>query len=202
MASKTAQAGAYATFDTTRNRVVKVRVGVSFVSVARGPAQPAGRGPLLRLRSGRGGGGRAAGTGCWRRIGVRGGNRHNLRTFYTALYHALLAPRTFDDADGRYTGMDGQVHDAGHHTQFADFSGWDIYRSQIQLLSILAPGRAADIVHSMLADAEQSGCLPRWSYANGQSMMMVGDPADPIIASAAAFGASGFDPRMPPLRRC
>ncbi len=80
-----------------------------------------------------------------------------------------------------------------HSTQFADFSGWDIYRSQIQLLSILAPGRAADIVRSMLADAEQSGCLPRWSYANGQSMMMVGDPADPIIASAAAFGASGFD---------
>ena len=192
VASKTAQAGAYATFDTTRNRVVKVRVGISFVSVA---------GARRNLRSedhsfdfGRVA---AAATLRWnralRKVSVRGGNRRNLSTFYTALYHALLAPRTFDDADGRYTGMDGQVHDAGNHTQFADFSGWDIYRSQIQLLSILAPGRANDIVRSMLSDAEQSGCLPRWSYASGQSMMMVGDPADPMIASAAAFGASGFD---------
>jgi predicted alpha-1,2-mannosidase len=45
----------------------------------------------------------------------------------------------------------------------------------------------------MLAAAAQSGCLPRWSYANGQSMTMVGDPADPIVASADAFGARGFD---------
>ena len=46
----------------------------------------------------------------------------------------------------------------------------------------------------MLADAAESGCLPRWPYANGQSMTMVGDPSDAIIASAAAFGATGFDP--------
>ncbi len=192
VASKTAQTGAYATFDTHRNRVVKVRVGISFVSVA-----GARRNLRSEDRSFDFGRVLAAATHRWnralRKISVRGGNRHNLRTFYTALYHALLAPRTFDDADGRYIGMDGQVHDAGRHTQFADFSGWDIYRSQIQLLSILAPGRANDIVRSMLSDAEQSGCLPRWSYANGQSMMMVGDPADPMIASAAAFGASGFD---------
>ena len=49
------------------------------------------------------------------------------------------------------------------------------------------------MVRSLLADAEQSGCLPRWPYANGQSMTMVGDSADPILASAAAFGAGAFD---------
>jgi predicted alpha-1,2-mannosidase len=190
--AKTAQAGAYATFDTTSNRVVKIRVGVSFVSVA-----GARRNLASENRSFDFGGVAGGASKRWDRalgrIGVSGGKRHNLRTFYTALYHSLLAPRTFDDVDGRYPGMDGHVHSAGHRTQYADFSGWDIYRSQIQLLSILAPNRAADIVRSMLADAAQSGCLPRWSYANGQSMMMVGDPADPIIASAAAFGASGFD---------
>ena len=58
---------------------------------------------------------------------------------------------------------------------------------------MLMPHRASDIVASMLADARESGCLPRWSYANGQSMTMVGDPADPIVASAAAFGARRFD---------
>ncbi len=192
VASTTAQAGAYASFNTGRNRVVKVRAGLSFVSIAGARRNLRAESPSFHF-------GRAAGAAAhrWNRalgkVRVRGGNRSSIRTFYTALYHALLAPRTFDDADGRYPGMDGRVHDAGSHTQFADFSGWDIYRSQIQLLSILVPGRAADIVRSMLVDAEQSGCLPRWSYANGQSMMMVGDPADPIIASAAAFGASDFD---------
>lgn len=190
--SNTAQAGAYASFDTRRNRSVAVRVGVSFVSVAGARANLAAesRGaPIGTIRT------RAETT--WNRalasIQVSDGGADNTATFYTALYHALLAPRTFSDADGRYIGMDGAVYDAGGRTQYADLSGWDIYRTQIPLLAMLMPRRASDVVASMLADARQSGCLPRWSYANGQSMTMVGDPADPIIASAAAFGARGFD---------
>ncbi len=46
----TAQAGAYASFDTRKNRTVTARVGVSFVSVAGRPRQPRRRepGPWLR----------------------------------------------------------------------------------------------------------------------------------------------------------
>jgi predicted alpha-1,2-mannosidase len=91
--------------------------------------------------------------------------------------------------------MDGLLHRARGRVQYADFSGWDTYRTQIQLLSILAPRRAGEMVRSLLVDAAQSGCLPRWPYANGQSMTMVGDSADPLIASAAAFGATAFDRR-------
>jgi predicted alpha-1,2-mannosidase len=192
VAADTAQAGAYASFDTRRNRVVSVRVGVSFVSVAGARANLAAesRGASFGQIA-------AAAEAGWNRalasIRVGGGDRGDTETFYTALYHALLAPRTFDDAGGRYTGMDGAVHDAGGRTQYADLSGWDVYRTQIPLLAMLMPRRASDVVASMLADAAQSGCLPRWSYANGQGMTMVGDPADPMIASAAAFGARRFD---------
>lgn len=188
----TAQAGAYVTFDARRNRTVTVRVGVSFVSVAGARANLAAesRGSSFGRIA-------AAAEARWNRalasIRVGGGSGRDVDTFYTALYHALLAPRTFDDADGRYLGMDGAIHGAGGRTQYADLSGWDVYRTQIPLLAMLMPRRASDVVASMLADAEQSGCLPRWAYANGQSMTMVGDPADPMIASAAAFGALGFD---------
>jgi predicted alpha-1,2-mannosidase len=127
------------------------------------------------------------------RIRVSGGPPRLLDTFYTALYHAFLAPRTFSDVGGDYLGMDGLVHRARGRIQYADFSAWDTYRTQIQLLSILAPRRASQMVRSLLADAAESGCLPRWPYANGQSMTMVGDSADPLIASAAAFGATEFD---------
>jgi predicted alpha-1,2-mannosidase len=192
--STSAEAGAYATFDTRRDRTVTVRVGVSFVSVESARANLAaenpglGFGEVARQTESR-----------WNdwlgRIRVAGGPRGALDTFYTALYHAGLAPRTFSDVGGAYAGMDGLVHRAAGRVQYADFSGWDTYRTQIQLLSILAPRRASQMVASLLADAAESGCLPRWSYANGQSMTMVGDSADPLIASAAAFGARAFDRR-------
>lgn len=188
----TAQAGAYATFDTTSSHTVLARVGLSFVSAedaranlqAEDPGLPFG---TIATRAQRG----------WNaelgKIRVSGGPSNLLDTFYTALYHVFIAPRTFNDVNGEYPGMDGRIHNANGHTQYADFSGWDIYRTEIQLLSMLEPKRAGELVNSLLTDARQSGCLPRWPYANGQSMTMVGDPADPIIASAAAFGAGGFN---------
>ncbi|MBS1843603.1 MAG: GH92 family glycosyl hydrolase [Actinobacteria bacterium] len=190
--SVSARAGAYATFDTRGNRTVTARVGISFVSVAGAQA-------ALRAESdGRGfGATRASARARWDaalgRIRVSSGSARDVRTFYTALYHALLAPRTLNDVGGDYPGMDGTVHRARGRTQYADFSGWDIYRTQIPLLALIEPRRASDMVQSLLADAEQSGCLPRWPYAAGQSMTMVGDSADAMIAGAAAFGAGHFD---------
>jgi predicted alpha-1,2-mannosidase len=187
-----ADAGAYASFDTRRNRVVTARVGVSFVSVENARANLAAENPGLRFRTVE-----SRAESAWNkalgRIRVRGGPSRLLDTFYTALYHAFLAPRTFSDVGGAYIGMDGLLHQAQGRTQYADFSGWDTYRTQIQLLSMLVPRRASEMIRSLLADAAESGCLPRWSYANGQSMTMVGDSADPLIASAAAFGATAFD---------
>jgi predicted alpha-1,2-mannosidase len=187
-----ADAGAYATFDTRHNRVVTARVGVSFVSVEGARANLAAENPGLRFDKVEG-----QAQSAWNktlgRIRVSGGSQRRLDTFYTALYHAFLAPRTFSDVGGAYVGMDGLLHRAEGRIQYADFSGWDTYRTQIQLLSLLAPRRASEMVRSLLADAAESGCLPRWPYANGQSMTMVGDSADPLIASAAAFGATAFN---------
>jgi len=186
-----ADAGAYASFDTRHNRVVLARVGVSFVSIEDARANLATENPGVDFHT------VARRTeGAWNkwlgRIRVGGGPPRLLDTFYTALYHVGLAPRTFSDVGGAYIGMDGLLHRAAGRIQYADFSGWDTYRTQIQLLSILVPRRASEMIRSLLADAAESGCLPRWPYANGQSMTMVGDSADPLIASAAAFGASRF----------
>jgi predicted alpha-1,2-mannosidase len=114
--------------------------------------------------------------------------------FYTALYHSLLHPNVASDVNGEYAGFDGQVHTmpAGH-AEYANYSGWDIYRGQTQLESMLFPQQASDTVTSMLADHDQTGMLPKWSENNGESYVMVGDPADPIIADAYAFGARGFN---------
>ncbi|MBS1880734.1 MAG: GH92 family glycosyl hydrolase [Actinobacteria bacterium] len=182
-----AQAGTYVTFDTRQNREVTVRVGISFVSVdgARANLAAESKGSLHVIASRA----RSSWDSALGRIRVSGGSSSRIGMFYTALYHALLAPRTFTDVGGRYLGMDGATHRAVGYTQYADFSGWDIYRTQIPLLAMLEPKRVSDMMRSLLADAEESGCLPRWPYAAGQSMTMVGDSADPVLAAAAAFGA-------------
>ncbi len=104
-----ADAGAYATFDTRHNRTVVARVGVSFVSVEDARANLAAENPGLGF-------GTVAkrAEGDWNRwlgrIRVGGGPDRLLDTFYTALYHAGLAPRTFSDVGGAYVGMDGLLH--------------------------------------------------------------------------------------------
>ena len=129
-------------------------------------------------------------------VTVAGGTRDQRSTFYTALYHSLLHPGVFNDADGRYPGFDGQVHrTAPGHTQYADFSGWDIYRCEMPLLAMTVPDRADDMATSLLNDADQGGWLPKWPVANGYTAEMSGDAADPVLADVYAFGDHGFDAR-------
>ncbi len=193
--SGTAQSGAYVSFDTRQAPIVEVRVGVSYVSVANARANLESEDHGLTIQAAR----RDA-RKTWNRvlgsIRVSGGSGHDKNMLYTALYHALVAPNTFSDDNGQYTGMDGAVHTARGYTQYANYSAnWDIYRSQVPLLAMLYPRRTSDIVSSLIADAQQSGWLPKASWANGQTDTMVGDSADPVIAGAYAFGARAFDAR-------
>jgi predicted alpha-1,2-mannosidase len=126
---------------------------------------------------------------------VEGGTEAQRRIFYTALYHSLLHPSVFSDVNGDYMGFDGRVHRASRRLQYANFSGWDIYRCQVQLIAMLFPKLASDMAQSLVADAEQGGGLPIWPVANDESSVMVGDPSDPILASIYAFGARDFDTR-------
>lgn len=186
------QAGAYLTFDAREERTVQVRVGISFVGVENArenlhAESPHWRFDDVRRRT------RRQWSRLLSRIRVRGGDRADRRTFYTMLYHALLAPTVASDVNGASMGMDGRVHAGDGSTRYANFSGWDIYRSQIPLLAILDPKRVSHMIGSLLAGARESGWLPKWSVASGQTNVMVGDPAAPIIAGAYAFGARDFD---------
>jgi predicted alpha-1,2-mannosidase len=201
--SRGRQCGAYVSFDTMHHPAVQVKVGVSFVSIANARANLAQENPgwdSHRVR--------AAASATWNRmlnrVAIEGGTLAQKRTFYTALYHALLFPSTFSDANGQYMGFDDRVHTAMYrdahgatqsYVQYANFSGWDIYRSEVPLLALLAPHEMGDMVQSLVADAQQSGWLPKWSVANRHTDVMVGDPADLIIAGAYAFGATHFDTR-------
>jgi predicted alpha-1,2-mannosidase len=190
--SGTAQAGAYLTFDASTDRVVQMRVAVSSVSAQNAIANLHSEGSSWDFNAAR-----SRMSARWdralSRVQVSGGSAGDLRTFYTALYHTMIEPQTFSDANGQYMGMDGSVHTAVGYTQYANFSEWDIYRTEIPLTAMLDPGLAGDEVQSLLADQRQSGWLPKWGFLNQQTDLMAGDSADPIIAGAYAFGARNFD---------
>lgn len=125
---------------------------------------------------------------------VAGRNSDDLTTFYTALYRTLLHPNMFNDADGRYVGFDGGIHRvADGHVQYANFSDWDTYRCLAALQALLFPDRAADMAQSLVTDAQQSGALPRWAFANAATGEMSGDSVVPLIVNLNMFGANDFD---------
>ncbi|WP_309117286.1 lectin [Saccharothrix sp.] len=181
-------AAAFVSFNAT---TVTARVGISFVSLDGAKANLAAETGTksfdeVRTRS------RAAWNGWLSRIDVTGGTTAQLGTLYTSLYHSLLHPNVFSDVDRRYTGFDGQVHTTAT-TQYANFSGWDVYRSQIALIALLAPREAADIAQSAVNQAAQGGYFDRWTVANGGTGVMNGDPMAVIVSTIHAFGGTSFD---------
>ncbi|MET0622855.1 MAG: GH92 family glycosyl hydrolase [Pyrinomonadaceae bacterium] len=186
--------GGFVTFAPSRGNVVRMKVGVSYVSVENARLNLRAENPLWDFEKTR-----AAARALWNdalaRLEVRGGTEAERRVFYTALYHSLLHPTLFSDVNGEYIGFDERVHRSPGHMQFTNFSGWDIYRSQVPLVALLFPEEASDMMQSLVNAAEQGGGLPLWPVANDESGAMVGDPATASIASAYALGARNFDAR-------
>ncbi len=121
---------------------------------------------------------------------------HARRSAYTALYHTLLGPTLFMDADGQYRGADNAVHKAEGYTNYSTFSLWDTYRALHPLLTLVQPEkRNSDFINSMLAHYDHSpyGMLPVWSFHGLEDWCMIGYHAVPVIADAYVKGIRGFD---------
>lgn len=187
--------GLTVTFDATANQIVRMKVGLSFVSAAGALANLDAESPgwdvdaVATVA-------RASWHAMLSRVTVGGGTPSERRTFYTALYHTMLHPNVISDEDGSYMGFDGALHRSrAGHDEYANISDWDIYRTEMPLLAVLAPAQAGDMIQSLVDAASQEGWLPRVAIVNAPTSVMGGDSVDPVIASAYAFGARGFDAR-------
>ena len=115
--------------------------------------------------------------------------------FYTALYHAMLHPRTFSDVDGSYPRFagNGEVEHAANFTYYDDFSMWDTFRAQHPMLTILDPAREVDMIRSLILKGTQGGYLPIFPAWNSYTSEMVGDHSSVMIIDAYRKGLRGFD---------
>lgn len=191
-------AGTYISFALASNRTVHVRIGTSFTSVEEARKNLSAEMPDWNFDAVA-----AHARAAWEQALAPvtiAGNSPDRRIFYTALYHAMLLPRTFSDVSGTYphfastmSAAGPAVETASGWTYYCDFSVWDTFRGVHPLFTILDPRRDGDMVRSLIAKGEQGGFLPIFPAWNSYTSEMTGDHAGAIITDAYVKGIRGFD---------
>ncbi len=187
--------GFFTEFPTKAGEETTLRVGISFVDLegARKNYQAEIDGKdfdAVRKEA------REAWNKALSKIAVKGGTEAEKVVFYTALYHTMIDPRLYADVDGRYDGGDHKPHaSGGSFDKRTIFSGWDVFRSQMPLQTIINPKVVDDMIASLVSMAEESGeeYLERWEFLNAYSGCMLGNPAAPVIADAYVKGIRNYD---------
>ena len=186
--------GFYANFETKPDEVILLKSGISYTSLKNAEENLAAEmkdfdfdrthAECVRL---------------WNdelaKVSVEGGTDEEKRVFYTALYHTLIDPRLCSDINGEYTGADKKIHQTGKFRKRTIFSGWDVFRSQMPLQTIINPEMVNDLVNSLVEIADKSGneYLERWELLNAYSGCMVGNPAISVLCDAYRKGIRDYD---------
>ncbi|WP_275414937.1 glycoside hydrolase domain-containing protein [Actinoplanes italicus] len=99
---------------------------------------------------------RARTRGRWRdhlgRVRVDGGTQARRTVMATALYHSLIKPCIAEDESPNWP-------DPGPYA-FDICTMWDIYKTQMPLLSAIAPDRYGDMLESLIRVCEEEGNFP------------------------------------------
>lgn len=179
---------------TSREEVIQVKVGLSAVSVEGALRNLEAEAPDWDFD-----GARAAAKNAWQRelskIRIETTREDHRKIFYTALYHAMVAPTLFNDVDGQYRGMDLQVHklQAGA-SNYTTYSLWDTYRALHPLYTLVQTDRLPDLLNTLVRMAEQSPVgVPVWPLQAVETGCMIGYHSAPVLAEAYVKGISGVD---------
>lgn len=186
----TSNAQAILTFEAT-NQPLLVKVGISPVDY---------EGAQNNLNSEIGGwdfeGVRQEAEKLWEKqlskVQVQGGTADQKTIFYTGLYHTSISPNIFSDVDGRYRGMDQEIHQTNSQV-YTIFSLWDTFRAFHPLLTIIDPDKDEAFINTLLTKYEEGGVLPKWELAANYTGTMTGDHSIPVIYDAYKKGIRGFD---------
>ncbi|OOQ56933.1 alpha-1,2-mannosidase [Mucilaginibacter pedocola] len=186
--------GFYTNFATKANEQVLMKAGISFVNMAGAKTNlqteiKDWNFDALHQRT----------TALWNKalakVAIQGGTTEQKKVFYTALYHTMIDPRIVNDVDGHYPGGDGKAHLNPAFKKRTIFSGWDVFRSQMPLQTIINPSLVNDQINSLitLADEKNKNYFERWELLNAYSGCMFGNPAVSVVTDAYAKGIRNYD---------
>ena len=186
--------GVFVEFPTTEGEQVEMRVGFSFVDAegAKRNYDAEMTGKSFEQVS-------EEAEDIWRkelsRIKISGGTEAQKKIFYTALYHVMVDPRDMTDVDGRFFGADLKTYQTSEYKRRTIFSGWDVFRSQFPLQTIINPELVNDQIRSQMAMAEESGkeFYERWEMMNSYTGCMLGNPMASVLLDAYRKGIRNYD---------
>jgi len=181
-----------ALFNTDKDELVKVKVGISPVSIENAGKNIEAEIPLWNFDEIV-----KKADAAWNKelskILIKSNDTSRLRTFYTAMYHTMIAPSVFNDHNGDYRGTDKMIFKNANFTNLTTFSLWDTYRAAHPLFTIFQTERVNDMINSMLAIYKEQGKLPVWHLMGNETNTMPGNSAIHVIADAYLKGFRGFD---------
>lgn len=180
-------------FDTTKDEQVFVKVGISAVDI-----EGARKNVETEIPDWDFDGVRKDARKAWNetlsKIDITTNDKNDKTIFYTALYHTAISPNLFTDVDGRYLGMDLQVHQGDTlNPMYTIFSLWDTFRALHPLMTIIYPDLNNAFIRSLIKKHQEGGIFPMWDMASNYTGTMIGYHAVPVIVDAYMKGDRNFD---------
>ncbi|MES3098669.1 GH92 family glycosyl hydrolase [Sphingomonas faeni] len=190
-------------FDDAGSAPIEIKTGISAVDVAGAKAALAAEAPGWAFDATR-----AAAARRWAgeldAVRVEGGTSEQRTIMASALYHAFLSPTLFTDRDGRYVGLDRQVHTVpAGEAAFSAYSLWDTYRALHPLLTLVRPDHAGLLVRDLVRQTIQSPAGPPvWPLQGVETACMIGWHGVSVMAEACAKGIKAdYASAWPQIRR-
>lgn len=180
-------------FNTAKDEEVMVKVGVSAVDIAGARKNVEAEIPDWDFNKVR-----TAARQSWNdylsKIDITTDNAEDKTVFYTSLYHTAVSPNLFQDADGRYLGMDLKAKQGdASRPMYTIFSLWDTFRALHPLMTIIDPELNTNFIRSLIKKHQEGGVLPMWELAGNYTGTMIGYHAVPVIVDAYMKGQRDFD---------
>lgn len=173
-------------FDTSKNKTILVKVGMSPVSCGNAWENLAAEQKGWDFD-----GVASAARSRWNeelgRIDIEPMDEKQQRIFYTALYHTMIAPELFSDVNGEYRGADGKVYESDEK-QYTILSLWDTYRAASPLMTVINPEMTKAMASTFMNIYNQQGKLPVWHLDGNETDCMVGNPGVIVMADLCLKG--------------
>ena len=183
---------AFVSFETAEGEVIYAKVGISAVSVEGARKNLTAEQPTFDFDKTV-----IDAKAAWNkelgRIDVESKDEAVLRTFYSALYHAMIPPNIYSDVDGKYRGRDFKVHETNGFNYYTVFSLWDTYRALHPLLTLIDKKRSSDFMNTFIHEFQEGGRLPVWELSSCETWCMIGYHSIPVITEAVLKDVPGFD---------
>ncbi len=183
------------TFDLNKNEKLLVKVGISAVSIEgarKNLNSEADHWDFEEYRKNA----KMVWERALKKIEIEEADQDMKAIFYTSLYHSMIAPNIFSDVDGKYRGMDQNIHQSENGPVYTVFSLWDTFRATHPLYTIIEQEKTNEFINTFLNQYEAGGELPIWELAANYTGCMIGYHSIPVIVDAYVKGIRGFDEKL------